>query len=155
LRAQKILVAVDGSSQSMVAAETAIDLAEKFGAELIVLHVVSSDLTDLRNSYLNYSLTPGLPVPLKEVITLATEKGQNYLDEVKQKAVARTKLQIKTDILIGGDSVIKEIVEYCETHKVDLLVVGTRGMSGIKKMLLGSTASGLVTYAHCPILVVK
>ena len=50
---------------------------------------------------------------------------------------------------------MKSIVEYAEEHKIDLIVVGTRGMSGIKKMLLGSTASGVVTYAHCPVMVVK
>ena len=50
---------------------------------------------------------------------------------------------------------MKSIVEYAEEHKIDLIVVGTRGMSGIKKMLLGRTASGVVTYAHCPVTVVK
>ena len=42
-----------------------------------------------------------------------------------------------------------------EEQKINLIVVGTRGRSGIKKMLLGSIASGLVTYAPCPVLVVK
>jgi nucleotide-binding universal stress UspA family protein len=46
-------------------------------------------------------------------------------------------------------------VEYAEEHKIDLIVIGTKGRSGIKKMLLGSTASGVVTYAHCPVMVVK
>ena len=44
---------------------------------------------------------------------------------------------------------------YGEDQKFDLVVVGTRGMTGIKKMLLGSTASDIVTYAHCPVLVMK
>jgi nucleotide-binding universal stress UspA family protein len=85
---------------------------------------------------------------------LATEKGQKYLDEVKRYA-SDSKLQIQTEVLIAARSVVKEIVEYAEEHKIDLIVVGTRGTSGIKKMLLGSTASGLVTYAHCPVLVVR
>ena len=50
---------------------------------------------------------------------------------------------------------MKSIVEYTEEHKIDLIVIGTKGLSGIKKMLLGSTASGVVTYAHCPVVVVK
>jgi nucleotide-binding universal stress UspA family protein len=50
---------------------------------------------------------------------------------------------------------VKSIVEYAEEHKIDLIVIGTKGLSGIKKMLLGSTASGVVTYAHCPVIVVK
>ena len=50
---------------------------------------------------------------------------------------------------------MKSIVEYAEEHKMDLIVIGTKGLSGIKKMLLGSTASGVVTYAYCPVMVVK
>jgi nucleotide-binding universal stress UspA family protein len=42
-----------------------------------------------------------------------------------------------------------------EDKDVDLIVVGTRGKSGFKKLLLGSVASGVVTYAHCPVMVVK
>ena len=56
---------------------------------------------------------------------------------------------------MGISSVVKEIVEYAEKNKVDMIVVGSRGLSGIKKMLVGSVASGMVTYAHCPVLVAK
>jgi nucleotide-binding universal stress UspA family protein len=46
-------------------------------------------------------------------------------------------------------------VIYSEKNNVDLIVVGTRGRTGFKKMLLGSVASRVVTYAHCPVLVIK
>jgi nucleotide-binding universal stress UspA family protein len=46
-------------------------------------------------------------------------------------------------------------VDYAEKNKVDLIVVGTRGRSGFTKLLLGSVASGVVTYASCPVMVVK
>src|SRR5215831_9923722 len=42
-----------------------------------------------------------------------------------------------------------------EENNIDLIVIGTRGRSGFKKLLLGSVASHVVTYAHCPVLVVK
>lgn len=50
---------------------------------------------------------------------------------------------------------MKHIVKYAEEKEIDLIVVGTRGRTGIKKILLGSVASGVVTYAHCPVIVVK
>jgi Universal stress protein family len=46
------------------------------------------------------------------------------------------------------------IVEYAEKNNVDLVVVGTRGMSGLNKLLLGSVALGVIKYSHCPVLVV-
>jgi nucleotide-binding universal stress UspA family protein len=50
---------------------------------------------------------------------------------------------------------VSSMLDYAEEQNINLIVVGTRGHSGIKKMLLGSIASGLVTYATCPVLVVK
>jgi nucleotide-binding universal stress UspA family protein len=148
---RKVLIAVDGSKPSLAASEHAILLAAKYKAELIVIHVVSPDV---RYGYLEDVITPGLPASLKEVVHLATEKGQQYLDEVQEHAAA-SNLEIHTEVLIGATSVVKEIVQYAEEHEIDLIVVGTRGISGIKKMLLGSTASGVLSYAHCPVLVVK
>jgi nucleotide-binding universal stress UspA family protein len=52
-------------------------------------------------------------------------------------------------------SVEGAIVNYAERENVDLIVIGTRGRSGITRMLLGSVASEVVTYAHCPVMVVK
>jgi nucleotide-binding universal stress UspA family protein len=62
---------------------------------------------------------------------------------------------VKTEVLIKYTSVVKEIVEYAENNKVDMIVIGSRGMAGFKKLLLGSVANGVVTYSHCPVLVVK
>jgi nucleotide-binding universal stress UspA family protein len=47
------------------------------------------------------------------------------------------------------------IVDYAERQNIDLIVLGTRGRTGFRKMLLGSVASDVVTYAHCPVMVVK
>jgi nucleotide-binding universal stress UspA family protein len=148
---RQIVVAVDGSKPSLDASEQAISLAAKYEADLIAVHVVSPGV---RYDYLEDVITPGLPASLKEVIVLAVENGQKYLDEVKQKA-SESKLEVQTEVLIGATSVVKEIVEYAAEHKIDLIVIGTRGISGIKRMLLGSTASGVLSYAHCPVLIVK
>jgi nucleotide-binding universal stress UspA family protein len=52
-------------------------------------------------------------------------------------------------------SVVKEIIEYAEKNRIDMIVIGSRGLSGIKKMLLGSVANGVLIYSHCPVLVTK
>jgi nucleotide-binding universal stress UspA family protein len=51
--------------------------------------------------------------------------------------------------------VTKDILEYAKANKVDIIVVGSRGMTGFKKLLVGSVASGVVTYSECPVVVVK
>jgi nucleotide-binding universal stress UspA family protein len=151
LKIAKILTAVDGSDHSRIAAEHAINLAEKYGSGLTALYVVSPDV---RYGYLEDAVTPSLPGPLKAVVVLAMEQGQRYVDEIKQEASTKN-IKIQTEVIIGSVSVSKAIVQYAEEQNIDLIVVGTRGISGIKKMLLGSTASGVVTHAHCPVLVVK
>ncbi len=85
---------------------------------------------------------------------MAMERGYNYVDKVKQMA-SNTKIKVQTDVVLGSTSVAKAILDYAEQRNVDLIVIRTRGMSGIKRMLLGSTASGVVTYSHCPVLVLK
>jgi len=52
-------------------------------------------------------------------------------------------------------SIAGTIVEFAENQNIDLIVVGSRGRSGFTKLLLGSVASRIVTYASCPVLVVK
>ncbi len=65
-----------------------------------------------------------------------------------------TQTKIETHIIIS-QSTVKSILDFAEEKNVDLIVLGTRGRSGIKKLLLGSTASGIVTYSSCPVIVVK
>jgi nucleotide-binding universal stress UspA family protein len=79
--------------------------------------------------------------------------AQKYLDKVKLMANEKS-VQIKTEV-IASTNVAGGIVDYAEDKDVNLIVVGTRGKSGFKKVLLGSVAGDVVTYAHCPVLVVK
>jgi nucleotide-binding universal stress UspA family protein len=74
---------------------------------------------------------------------------------IREEIVSNEKnIQIKTEV-IASTNTAGGIVDYAEDKDIDLIVIGTRGKSGFKKMLLGSVASGVVTYAHCPVLVVK
>jgi nucleotide-binding universal stress UspA family protein len=91
---------------------------------------------------------------MKEIETTEKEKAEQYIEKVKQKAT-ENKVSVETDVLIKYTSVVKEIVEYAENKKVDMIVIGSRGMTGLKKLLLGSVANGVITYSHCPVLVVK
>ena len=143
----KILVAVDGSDPSFNASTYAIDFAKRNGAELIVLYIVSP-VPYSQFEYANIGR-------MKEIESIEMEKAQReVVDKVKQKATENN-VSVKTEVLIKYTSVVKEIVEYAKDNKVDMIVIGSRGVTGLKKILLGSVANGVVTYSHCPVLVVK
>jgi nucleotide-binding universal stress UspA family protein len=62
---------------------------------------------------------------------------------------------LKTEFIVAKKSVLNTMIEYIEEQNISLIVVGTKGRSGVKRMLLGSIASGLVSYSPCPVLVIK
>jgi nucleotide-binding universal stress UspA family protein len=146
LAIRKILVAVDGSDPSLDASACAIDLAKSTNAELIVLFIVSP----LPYSEFEYAYTGRE----KEIETTEKEKAHQVIDKVKQNATENN-VSVETTVLVQYTSVVKEIVEYAEKMNVDMIVIGSKGKSGFKRMLLGGVASGIVTYSHCPVLVVK
>ena len=77
----------------------------------------------------------------------------------KRSQIAKTALEVTKGFEIvhttKSNYTDDSILDYAEDIDVDLIVIGTRGRSRIKKLLLGSTASGVVTYSSCPVIVVK
>ena len=146
-RFSRILVGIDGSESSLNASEYAIEMAKKDGAQVIALSIKSL----LLSSY-------GLAAPQDEA-KLSNEDKEMHgikesLDKVDQNA-KRNNIQVKKEIINSQMSIEAAIVEYAESEDVDLIVIGTRGTSDIKNMLLGNIASGVVKYAACPVMVVK
>ncbi len=147
----KILVCVDGSESSAKAADYAIEMAKKHGAQMIALNVVVSQL-----GYAYSSGTFGLVTPntINDLLAKSKQEARKWFDEIERKA-AEQGVKVKTEIVASPTSVVPAIVDYAEKNKMDLIVTGTKGRSGFTKLLLGSVASGVVTYATCPVMVVK
>ena len=146
----KILVCVDGSDSSVKAADYAIDIASKHGAELVALNVVVSQLGYAYSSA-GLAATPGA---ISDILTKTRQEAKKWFDEIEKKAAAQG-IKTKIEMVASPTSVVPAIVDYSEKNKIDLIVTGTKGRSGFKKMLLGSVASGVVTYASCPVMVIK
>jgi nucleotide-binding universal stress UspA family protein len=156
----KILVAIDGSDQSMDAANYAIEMAknEKNDVQLIAIHVLLSQIGYAYASSDIYTLNTSSSI--RELLENINKEAQKWFDKVKEKAAAsdleeKNKIQLKAEVITTDTSIVGAIVEYAEHENIDLIVIGTRGRSGFKKLLLGSVASGVVTYATCPVMVVK
>jgi len=141
----KILLAVDGSEASMEAAKYAAQIADRYKSDLIVLYVILSDIT---------IFGPDNPTN----VGVLKQQGQDVLDKARKIILDSIEngdgKGIRSE-LIGSPSAVSGIVGFAEKEHVDLIVIGTRGRSGFKKLLLGSVASGVVNYSHCPVLIVK
>ena len=81
--------------------------------------------------------------------------AREWFDEIKVKADEINIQLLKAELIATSTSVEGAIVNYAERNSVDLIVLGTKGYSGIKKLLLGSVASAVLTYAHCPVMVIR
>jgi nucleotide-binding universal stress UspA family protein len=87
-------------------------------------------------------------------VDTAKQEAQKWLTKIKELADLN-EVKLKVEFIVDPASVVGAIVDYAERENIDLIIIGSRGLSGFKKLLLGSTTSGVVTYAHCPVLVVK
>lgn len=148
----KILVPIDGSEPSFHAAHIASNIANKFNSEIIVLYVV---LSPSKSEYANLT---GLVTPkqIDMIIENAKKEARDWFNRIEDMIKEKNpNIKVSTKVILTGVAVYGEIIQYAGQENIDLIVIGTRGRSGVKKLLLGSTASGVVTYADCPVLVTK
>jgi nucleotide-binding universal stress UspA family protein len=138
----KILVPTDGSSNAGRALDVAINIAKAYSAKLVVLNVIPPlgyYPSDTRSAY-EHQQKAGANRFVEEAIAAAKARG---LSEVSSQS-ART-----------DNSVVEEIINVAANDNIDLIVIGTRGIGGFKKLLQGSVSSGVVAHAHCNVLVVR
>lgn len=140
------MVAIDGSEHSIKAAEYALDVAKTYGA---VLHAVTVTYIPESNHVKQEDV---LDHPRE--ISGSMDDAKRWFEKFNENA-KENNIQLKTELINSLRPVDYVLLEYAEKENIDLIVVGTRGRSGFQKLLLGSVASGVVTYSHCPVLVVK
>ena len=145
----KMLVAID---ELMTAAtdrvvDYAINIAKDYDAQLVILHVIRAD-TNL------HSVNP--PSHIIEM----RKQAQAYFVKITEKiheqdsSNKENSLRIRTEV-IASVRIADAIVSYAKDKHIDLIIIGIRGMSKLKSMLVGSIAYDVVRYAHCPVLSVK
>jgi nucleotide-binding universal stress UspA family protein len=144
----KILVATDFSDDSNYALSYAVEMAQRFSAELIVLHV-DQPLAPVMVSELN----PGLD--LGAMNRIAEEQRLLALREVDKTVDRLREKQLKVRGLLRVGAPFLEIVITAQNENVDLIVIGTHGRSGLAHVLMGSVAERVVRKTHCPVLTVR
>jgi nucleotide-binding universal stress UspA family protein len=143
-RFRHIAVALDGSADGSRALDVAIDLVGRYGSELVVLAVAPLGPVYVATA------EPYVPPSLPDV---EQPRYREIVDAGVRQAQAAG-LTAVTGVCLEG-VINDELLSYLGKHPVDLLVVGSRGRSAARRILLGSVSTAMVTHAPCPVLVVR
>lgn len=151
----RILVAIDGSTSSIHATDYAISIALKNSSQLFVLYVIDAYEYSRLSSSIVLAPTFGSEKYLEE--KNEAEKLMNKIKErFRLKVNDNTKFkEPRTEIVEGVKSVATTIMEYAESENIDLIIIGSRGRTSFKKLLLGSISSNVMKNAHCAVLVIR
>ena len=134
----RILVATDGSKFSTIAVNKAIDFAKAYGGSLVVVSVV-----DVPTEF--YAEAP-------QAVEDMVRKAKEYTAAVRKQAEA---VGVKAETYFGEAETFEAIVKTARDEAVDMIVVGSHGRTGLRRLLMGSVTEKVIGHAACPVLVVK
>lgn len=130
-----------------------MDLARSFGSKLIALHILPPNLSPayfLGKSSTEYD---DFPIMIRATLAKYRKEVQGWFDKISESC-DNNEIALRIDV-VSAHSLSTSMAEYAESEGMDLIVIGTRGSTNIKRMTLGSVALNVVTYTHCPVLVIK
>jgi len=137
IRCEKILVPVDGSKFSLNALEKAIEISISHKSELHIISIVDMPVNAIADS----------PELYKEIIQ-KTKKNLEASNIAVEKGITPV-----TEILEG--SPYNLIVDYAKKHNINMIVIGSHGKTGLKRLMMGSVTESVINMSECPVLVVK
>ena len=147
---KKILVGIDGSEMGDKAFSTALNLAKEWGAKIFLAHVMP--MPTLPNVFPPGAIAYVPEGVLDELIKEIRDKAEKTLRERLQKAQAAG---VEGEIKVLKGEAASALVGFAQEEGIELIVVGSRGISGVKELMLGSVSHKVSQLAKCPILIVK
>ena len=135
----KILLATDGSEEAVLAAQSAVDLAARTSSELHATHV-----------YPTWAEVGPLPASTRELL----DREAQELLEAQLERMGESGISVTEAHLMSGRA-DEETIVLAEQVGADLIVVGSRGLGGVRRALMGSVSDSVVRHGHCPVLVVR
>lgn len=136
----KVLIAIDGSENNRRVIEEGVRLVRECGVAGYAVYVVDTT---------TFSSSSG-EIPLGDTYSIFMDEAEKAFERVKSLGKG---LNIETAILEGKPA--SEIVNFATEKDIDLIVIGSKGKTGIERLLLGSVADGVVRSSPCKVLVVK
>jgi nucleotide-binding universal stress UspA family protein len=158
LMLQKILIAIGDSSASQEVLKAGFTLAEKFGAQILILHVLnilSNGFETMTNPLMGgtYPIVNDLAIQQYQQELQARE--QRGLEQLKLYAEQASNLKIKAEILQTIGDPARVICETAKDGAVDLIVVGRNQKSVLSEIFLGSTSNYVLHHAPCSVMVIQ
>ena len=151
---RKIIVPIDGSEHSLKALEEAAQIAKLSSGEITLINVFS--VQPIMMPEPSTSGYTGGPIftgtEFSRIIEAAQKSGNRILQDGEQKISASG---VKVEKMLVEGHTVQEIVRAANEGNFDLIVIGARGISHIREMLLGSVTDGVIHHAHCAVLVIK
>ena len=146
LPVRKLLVPTDFSEPSYRGVKAADELARHFGAELIMIHVVTT---------IQFVPPNGPPIPagqqLSTLLNELTEAAKRSISQTIEEKISEG-VASRSFVLIGGPA--EEIVRMAVEEKVDAIVIATHGLTGWRRFIFGSVAEKVVRLAECPVVTI-
>lgn len=136
----KVLVATDGSEHAMKAVQRALEMAQTQGAEVTIMSVAYYSQDDFDE------MPPRIQEKLQAEAKAALDKAE--------KVFAEKGIKVRT-VLEAGLVPANNIIRRAEEEKFDRIILGSSGLTGLKRMLMGSTAAKVVAQAPCEVMVVR
>ena len=142
---KKILAPIDRSKYKEKIIAYAVSLGKAWGAEITAIHV-----TDPGRG------VPGGRVREKELEREeeAEKPAEDLLDEADLQA-KKEGINIKKEVIEESDTVEKAIIDYAKKNNIDVIVIGTTGMSAVEEIFVGSVANKVIHHAHCPVFAIR
>ncbi|KRN59195.1 universal stress protein [Limosilactobacillus secaliphilus] len=142
---KNVLVGIDGSKQSKMAFDKAVQVCKQNQSKLFLLCVINGE---------HYPTAAGYGIVDKHMYDAAQNKMSKSLDELSQKAHDAGVEDVHTEVVVGNAKVVLT-EHYPKKHDIDLIVVGATGLNVIGRMIVGSTAAYVVRESPCDVMVVK
>ena len=148
MQIKTILVATDFSNDAETAVETAIELAKAFGAKLELFHAYHVEIPPIYAGFGGDFTRP------EDILGPIREGAEATMNRLVEDVAAKAK-GVPVQGRVAMDHASRAILEEAERVLADLIVIGTRGLTGLEHLVLGSTAERVLRLAHCPVMTVK
>lgn len=153
----KILVAIDILETNRSIFKEALSLAQTTGARLMLLNIIAPSQDNYPNPFIYSGYEYGLGDD--SLVTIYQEQWrkskQRGLDRLKSLAEEATAAGVKTEYILDFGNPGRTICDHAKSRSADLIIVGSRGLTGVKEMFLGSVSNYVTHHAPCSVLIVR